>query len=59
LCFLFLVQNEYEDLLRRAVVITHEGLKMNQSAFGLGQKPTNKKSCFSLLFFIQSNNRLI
>ncbi|CAF4355035.1 unnamed protein product, partial [Adineta steineri] len=41
------LQNEYDDLLRRAIVISTNGLTtkvtMNQTALGLGQRPTNKK----------------
>jgi hypothetical protein len=46
--FLCLIQNEYDDLLRRAVVVTHNGLTtqvtMNQSALGLRTRTVNKKS---------------
>ncbi|CAF4674374.1 unnamed protein product [Rotaria sp. Silwood1] len=42
------LQNEYDDLLRRAVVITTHGLTtnvtMNQSVLGLGQRTKNKKN---------------
>ncbi|CAF1334199.1 unnamed protein product [Adineta steineri] len=41
------LQNEYDDLLRQAIVISTNGLTtkvtMNQAALGLGQRPTNKK----------------
>ena len=43
-----IIQNEYDDLLRRAIVISTDGLTtkvtMNQTALGLGQGTTNKKS---------------
>ncbi|CAF3704131.1 unnamed protein product, partial [Rotaria sordida] len=42
------LQNEYDNLLRRAVVISTDGLttnvKLNQSALGLGQRTKNKKN---------------
>ncbi|CAF2140971.1 unnamed protein product [Rotaria magnacalcarata] len=42
------LQNEYDDLLRRAVVVVENGVKtnvtMNQSLFGPGRRATNKKN---------------